>query len=340
MRMALAPRTCRRLTSTTSGERGAGCSRGKYVRGADTLLAKADAKASLHPEIDMIDGIPLIDAHLHCGPFSSAHPVIREWAASFKARMPLERLLDEAGDLVPGRFHAYLTSEGVDTAILVPEYSPEVIGIETVEDLSPLLAYDPKLFRFLANLNPHLHSPIAAELHRQVELGAVGLKIHPVHGGFAPNDPALYQAYTRCEELGLAVVFHTGTSIFPGAANRYADPGLIEPVAQDFPGLTIVLAHGGRRRWFQDAAAQALARPNTWIEISGLPPKKISTYWSESDLPLLATKFIFGSDWPGVPGIRSNAWEIARLGLPHETLERMFYRNAVSIYRLGDAWNR
>jgi predicted TIM-barrel fold metal-dependent hydrolase len=286
----------------------------------------------------MIDGIPLIDAHLHCGPFSSAHPVVREWATSFKARVPLERLLDEAGSLVPERFHTYLKSEGVDTAILVPEHSPKVIGIQAVEDLSPLLDYDPKLFRFLANLNPQLHYPIPAELNRQVEMGAVGLKIHPVHGGFAPNDPALYPAYARCEELGLAVVFHTGTSIFPGAANRYADPSLIEPVAREFPGLTIVLAHGGRRMWFQEAAAQAMGRPNTWIEISGLPPTKITTYWRESDLPLLANKFIFGSDWPGVPGIRSNALGIAGLGLARETLERLFYRNAVFVYSMGDGW--
>lgn len=286
----------------------------------------------------MIDGIPLIDAHLHCGPFSSVRPVVREWAASFKAEVPLESLLDGAGDLVVERFDTYLKSEGVETAILVPEYSPNVVGIQTVEDLSPLLDHDPKLFRFLANLNPRLHRPIAAELDRQIELGAVGLKIHPVHGGFAPNDPALYPAYARCEELGLAVVFHTGTSIFPGAANRHADPESIEPVARDFPGLTVVLAHGGRPRWFPEAAMQALARPNTWIEISGLPPRKISTYWEDFDLPLLANKFIFGSDWPGVPGIRANALGIAGLGLPRETLERLFYRNAVSVYRLGDAW--
>jgi len=286
----------------------------------------------------MIDGIPLIDAHVHAGRFSSLNPAVREWAASFQAEVPLKRLYDGAGDLVPDRFEAYLRSEGVEMAILVPEYSPKVTGIQAVEDLFPLLEYNPTLFRFMANLNPHLHDPIAAELDRQIELGAVGLKIHPVHGGFAPNDIALYPAYTLCEQLGLPIVFHTGTSIFPGAANRYADPELIEPVARDFPELTIVLAHGGRRWWYEGAAAQALARPNTWIEISGLPPRKISSYWKQSDLPLLATKFIFGSDWPGVPGIRANALGIASLGLPRDTLERVFYLNALSVYHLSDAW--
>jgi uncharacterized protein len=290
-------------------------------------------------EVDMIDGIPLIDAHVHAGHFSSLKPAVREWVVSFKAEVPLKRLHDEAGNLVPERFEAYLRGEGVEMAILVPEYSPKVTGIQTVEDLFPLLECNPKLFRFMANLNPHFHDPIAAELDRQIELGAVGLKIHPVHGGFAPDDIALYPAYTVCEELGLPVVFHTGTSVFPGATNRYANPELIEPVARDFPDLTIVLAHGGRQWWYEDAAAQALARPNTWIEISGLPPSKISSYWKQSDLPLLATKFIFGSDWPGVPGVRANALGIASLGLPRDTLERVFYLNALSVYRLSDVWD-
>lgn len=285
----------------------------------------------------MIDGVPLIDAHIHAGRFSSADPSVRKWVDSFQAEMPFTRLHDEAGDLVPERFEAYLRAEGVEIATLMPEYSPKVIGIQPVKDLLPLLEYDPKLFRFMANLNPHLHNPIAAELDRQIELGAVGLKIHPVHGGFAPDDIALYPAYSLCEELGLPVVFHTGMSIFSGAAQCYAAPELVEPVARDFPELKVVLAHGGRPWWYEAAAAQALARPNTWIEISGLPPKRISSYWKESDLPLLATKFIFGSDWPGVPGIHANAVGIASLGLPRDTLENVFYLNAMSVYyRLGD----
>jgi uncharacterized protein len=286
----------------------------------------------------MIDGIPLVDAHVHAGRFSSLKPGVRQWASSFRSEVRPKRIYDEAGDLVPQRFEAYLRAEGVEMAILVPEYSPKVTGIQAVEDLFPLLEHHPKFFRFMANVNPHLHDPIAEELDRQIELGAVGLKIHPVHGGFDPNDIALYPAYVLCEKLGLPVVFHTGTSIFPGATNRYGDPELIEPIARAFPELTMVLAHGGRRWWYEEAATQALARPNTWIEISGLPPSKISSYWEQSDLPLLATKFIFGSDWPGVPGVRANALGIASLGLPRDTLERVFYLNALSVYRLGGGW--
>src|SRR3712207_3341972 len=124
--------------------------------------------------------------------------------------------------------------------------SPKSTGIQPVEDLVPILSHNPDRFRLMANLNPHLHYPLVEELKRQIYLGAVGLKIHPVHGSFAPNDRMLYPAYALCEREGFPAVFHCGTSVFPGATNRYADPALIEDVARDFPELTIVLAHGGR----------------------------------------------------------------------------------------------
>jgi len=263
-----------------------------------------------------------------------------EWAAKFEAGASLQGLHDEDGDLVPRRFDAYLEAEGVDVVLLVPEYSPRVTGIQPVEELLPLLEWNPKRFRFVANINPHLHYPATAELERQIELGAVGLKIHPVHGGFDPSDFDLYPAYALCEHLGMPVIFHTGMSIFPGAMNQYAAPELVGPVARDFPELRIVLAHGGRPWWYTTAASQALGRPNTWIEISGLPPRKLREYYEHFDLKELATKFIFGSDWPAVPGIRANALAIAGLGLPRDTLARVFHLNAVSVYRLSHARER
>jgi predicted TIM-barrel fold metal-dependent hydrolase len=181
-----------------------------------------------------------------------------------------------------------------------------------------------------------LHFPVVDELERQIELGAVGLKVHPVHGSFAPNDRMLYPAYAYCEREGFPVVFHCGTSVFPGSSNRYADPALIEDVARDFPDLTMVLAHGGRGWWYDAAAFITLMRPNVWIEVSGLPPHKLPDYYRNFDFERLAPKMIFGTDWPGVPGPGSNAQAIVTLDLERETLERIFYKNALRVYeRIG-----
>ena len=73
-------------------------------------------------------------------------------------------------------------------------------GTQAVEDFLPLTAHNPERIRFAANVNPHLHYPVDEELTRQLDLGAVALKVHPVHGGFAANDRALYPAYAICQD--------------------------------------------------------------------------------------------------------------------------------------------
>jgi uncharacterized protein len=289
----------------------------------------------------LLDGIPLIDAHVHAARLPTLTMSLEEWTGHFEGGVEnLLKLYDDGGTIVPARFDEYMASEGVDVAILFAEYSPKSTGIQAVEDILPIIEHNPGRFRLMANLNPHLHYPLVGELKRQISLGAVGLKLHPVHGTFAPNDRMLYPAYAYCESEDFPIVYHCGTSVFPGATNRYADPALIEDVARDFPDLTIVLAHGGRGWWYDAAAFITLMRPNVHIEISGLPPRKVPDYYSNFDLERLARKMIFGTDWPGVPGPRANARAVADLGLTEETLAGVLHENARRIYRLDPATER
>lgn len=281
----------------------------------------------------MLDGIPLIDAHVHAARLPTLKRSWRDWADRYGSPALLD-LYDERGTLVPERLDEYMDGEGVDLAILFCEYSPKSTGIQPIEDLVPLLEHNPRRFRPMANLNPHLHYPPVDELRRQLDFGAVGLKLHPVHGSFAPNDRMLYPAYAYCEREGIPTVFHCGTSVFPGSTNRFADPALIEDIARDFPDLTVVLAHGGRGWWYDAAAFLALMRPNVYIEVSGLPPKRLPDYYAAFDFPRLARKMIFGTDWPGVPGIRHNARALADLDLDESTLRLIFCENARQVYRL------
>jgi len=280
----------------------------------------------------VLDGIPIVDAHVHAARLPTLKLEWREWAQNFGKDVPLDNLYDGEGTMIPAHFDEYMANEGVDVAILFCEYSPKSTGIQPVEDLIPILNHNPDRFKLMANLNPHLHYPLVRELKRQISLGAVGLKLHPVHGSFAPNDRMLYPAYAYCEREGFPVVFHCGTSVFPGATNRYADPALIEDVARDFPDLPIILAHGGRGWWYDAAAFITLMRPNIHIEVSGLPPQKLPHYYRNFDFERLAEKMIFGTDWPGVPGPRTNAQAIANLDLAHEIVEKILYKNALQVY--------
>jgi predicted TIM-barrel fold metal-dependent hydrolase len=277
----------------------------------------------------VLDGRPLVDVHLHPARRDSLKPSWDVWTQGFDDPELQALYVGDAVD--PVRFDALLAAEGVDCAVVLAEYSPKVTGIQAVEHMAALAG--PRV-RFAANVNPHLHHPIEDELVRQLDLGAVALKVHPVHGGFAANDRALYPAYAICQERGIPVVVHCGTSTFPGALNQYADPVLLDDVLRDFRRLDVVLAHGGRGWWYDAAAFLALTNPRVWLELSGLPPSRLPTYYARHNWARLTRRMIFGTDWPGIPGIARNARAVAALCPDEATADLVLAGNAVAVYNL------
>jgi predicted TIM-barrel fold metal-dependent hydrolase len=140
-----------------------------------------------------------------------------------------------------------------------------------------------------------------------------------------------------CRAAGRPVVLHCGTSTFPGSMNRYGDPSYLLDVLRDFPGLDVVLAHGGRGWWYDAAAFLALSNPNVWIELSGLPPTRLPEYYRRSNFARLCRRFVFGTDWPGVPSIAGNARAVAALCPDEETVGLVLGGNARRIYLREDS---
>jgi predicted TIM-barrel fold metal-dependent hydrolase len=254
----------------------------------------------------VLDGRLLVDGHVHVARLSTLSRDWQDWVTTFGGGVPLAELFDAGGAPIPAALDAYFAADGADHVLLFTEHSPKVTGIQPIEDVLALVECNPARFHPVANINPHLHYPVRAELARQASLGAVACKIHPVHGGFEPADRMLYPAYAWCEERGMPVIVHCGTSTFSGSVNAYGAPDLLDPVFRDFPDLTVVLAHGGRGWWYEQAAFLTLMRPAVWIEVSGLPPARLPDYYGTA-LPRLASKMVFGTDWPGVPGVQRNA---------------------------------
>ena len=280
----------------------------------------------------MIDGLPLIDAHMHVPRLSTVSQSWMQWAVDYGRDSGWQTAFDQNGDPDPARLDALLDAEGVDAALLFAEYSPRATGIQPVEDLLPLVAHNPNRFHLVANVNPVLHTSPAAEAERQLDLGAVAVKVHPVHGAFQVDRADLFGVYDLCAARGVPVIVHTGPSIFPGSRPEAGDPKLMDPIAAAYPQVPFVLAHGGRGHWYADAARMALARDNVWIDLAGLPPKRLPDYYAGFDLPALAAKWIFGTDWPGVPGTARNVRAIAALGLPDDTLAAVLSANARHVY--------
>jgi len=176
-----------------------------------------------------------------------------------------------------------------------------------------------------------------ADVEQLLRLGIQMIKIHPPHQLLFPNDyltgmKELEIIYRAAEANGIPVMFHTGTSIFPGARNKYGDPIYIDDVAVDFPKLKILLAHGGRPLWMNTAFFLVRRHPNVYLDISGIPPKTLLKYFPR--LQEIAHKTLFGTDWPGpgVPDIKQNLDEFRSLALPPETQHQILSQTALQIW--------
>ncbi len=239
----------------------------------------------------------------------------------------------------PKAFLKYMDKVGLDRAVLINAAAPEVTGYPA--GLNAMAANyaqeDPQRLISCGSLHPR-HSPNpAADIDEIVRLGLRLIKIHPPHQLFYPHDylmgmKALELLYRAAQSNGIPIMFHTGTSIFPGARNKYGDPIHIDDVAVDFPDLKIVLAHGGRPLWMDTAFFLVRRHPNVYLDISSIPPARLLKYFPR--LPEIADKTLFGSDWPG-PGVHDikQALDAFRaLPLPEETKQRILGRTALSIW--------
>ncbi len=275
----------------------------------------------------------VIDAHVHIAALAGLKVPTPVWRAGFPGS-DLPGLYGPDGRPRPDVFARHLDAEGVDCVLLFSEYSPRVTGMQIIEDALPFAGYDPNRFRLVANINPHLHHPLLTELRRQLDLGAIALKLHPVHAGFAMDSAELYPVYAYCETEHVPVIVHAGTSTFSGARNRYASLDHLVDVVREFPGCIFVLAHGGRGWSYDTAAFLALSYDNVWIDIAGLPPRRLPDYYARHNLPRLARRFIFGTDWPGVPGIAWNMAGVRELGLPADVTSGILGGNAEQVFKL------
>lgn len=270
-----------------------------------------------------------IDFHVHMGVYALQNPWVTEWMKQVHLE-GYEEYIRRYDD--PGAFEELLSAEGVDYACVVAELNVATTGVCTNEQVREFCRGRSRLIPF-CDVNPHLFTDLGEELRRKVEgEGFRGLKLYPTYQHYYLNDPRIYPLYQAAQDLGVPVLIHTGSSVFKGTRLKYGDPLSLDEVAVDFPRLNLVMAHAGRGFWYDRAFFLSKLHPNVYMEISGLPPSKLMTYFPELDRN--TEKVIFGSDWPGMPWIRRNMEAIRELPLPAEGVEDILGGNAARLLRL------
>ena len=227
----------------------------------------------------------------------------------------------------------FLNEQGVDYGVLLAEDSPITGNFCPNEQVAEYCKGADNLIPF-ASVNPYLCASPAKELeHCICNQGFKGVKLYPTYNYFYPNDPRLYPFYEKARELNIPLMIHTGSSVFPAARLKYGDPLYIDDLAVDFPELTLIQVHAGRGFWYDRAFFLAQLHRNVYMEIAGLPPSRLLKYFPEFERN--QDKILFGSDWPGVPGIAENIQAIKELPVSEECKRKVLGENALRILGLA-----
>jgi predicted TIM-barrel fold metal-dependent hydrolase len=262
---------------------------------------------------------PITDIHIHIQPWRQMKPAVMEVMRKGK-EAHWERLIQLMED--PAALLQVMDASGIQRVGLINYPSPDLMGFDdsTNDFAARYASAAPARLLPFGGVHPRFTRDPEGDVDRLLDLGIRCLKIHPPHQLFPANAyteglEALGRIYRRCEARGLPVMIHTGTSIFPGARSKWGNPLEIDDVAIDFPELRILMAHGGRPFWMEEAFFVLRRHPNVNLELSGIPPARLLEYFPR--LGELAGKTLWGTDWPspGVKDLRQNLDQFLALPL-------------------------
>jgi predicted TIM-barrel fold metal-dependent hydrolase len=276
----------------------------------------------------------VFDVHLHVQPWQMVKPDVLAMIDD-ESHAGAKDVLESPESLL-----RFLDENEIERACCINYVSPDVMGFtRDVNDwIANFTADHRDRLLPVGSVNPLHELDARTEIRRVLDLGIRLIKIHPPHQLFSPNAykrGELWQVaeiYRECEDRGVPVMFHTGTSVFPKARNVFADPMPIDDVAIDFPNLRIILAHAGRPMYGETATFLARRHTNVYLDLSGIPPKALTRYVPRLDL--LADKALWGTDWPspGVSSPKKNVAEFRALGLGEVTERKILRENAERLF--------
>ncbi|MBW4094280.1 MAG: amidohydrolase [Acidobacteria bacterium] len=284
-----------------------------------------------------VDAITAIDMHVHVEVDGGGHKSMPEdlfeaSAAYFKSaeRTPsIDRI-------------AQVYREANMAAVLFTVDARTALGHEpnSIEDLVAGAARNSDVLIPFGSVDPRTgEDALKGARYQTSELGVRGFKFHPSLQGFDPSSQEFYPLWAALEELGLPAIFHTGQNGMgaglPGGRGiklRYSNPMLLDDVAADFPGLTIIMAHPSVP-WQDEANSIATHKANVYIDLSGWSPKYFPASLVKMSNSVLSHKVLFGTDYPLITPEKWLA-AFAELPLKDEVRGLILKDNAVKVLGL------
>ncbi len=229
---------------------------------------------------------------------------------------------------------AEMDSNGVDHAVMHAEHEVGDVADALNRTVADCVEKHPDRFTGIGTIS--LENFTIPRALKQIEdckaMGLVGLSIEPAFFGLHLNDKQLYPVYAKALELNLLVALHTGINYTTNQPMGGENPMLLDEIACDFPGLTLVASHAGWP-WIAEMVAVARKHPQVYMEFGGLAPKYLGVKGSGWEMmyrfmnSVLKDQILYGTDWPTMDHQRTLS-EWRGLGLKEEVLEAAFSNNA------------
>jgi len=186
-----------------------------------------------------------------------------------------------------------------------------------------------------------------AEMEDQITCSVnkiVGMKIYAGYYHFDVCDPVYDPVYRLAEKHDLVIVIHTGDTYSVRGLLKYSHPLCVDALAYAHPDMKIMACHMGVP-WVFDACGVAQKNPNVYLDISGMYVGGASYIEKQGSNELINDRYrqalayldnydkvLFGTDWPLVP--METYINFCKKIVPLEEYEKVFYQNAVKLFRL------
>lgn len=286
----------------------------------------------------MINGFKVIDSHVHT--FASKH-IAKKIITSFNNVYDIE--FENPGNGTIENVLENMDSGGIDHTIMVNFAPAKIINDNNLWTLEAAKASEGKLIP-LVSFHPEMEGSITKYFKKYIDLGAKGIKLHPMAQGFDVRDERMHELYQLCSDNRFAILIHCGR-VSNARLNEYSDLDMILPIIQQYPQMPVVLAHmadGDVNSVLDISKKYNNVYFDTSIVITGYPEimNVNEPSWLDDNQVVQiineigADRVIFGSDFPwGSP--KHDIKRIMDLVLYDDQKRLIFSENANKIFKLN-----
>jgi len=261
----------------------------------------------------------IIDIHTHAFPDALAKKIIPVMARG--AGVPAHT------DGTLGGLAAALARAGVDIGVLqqvatrpgqstkINEWTVSVLS-DTIRAFGSIHPEDPDIPGVISFLRDH---------------DIRGVKLHPDYQQFMTDEPRAMVFYETLFREDMAVLFHAGIDL-ELSDPVHCTPAMLANVIEAFPEATIIAAHFGGHRLWDDVDSLLIGTPiylDTAYTLPELMPRRIVDMARRHG----TDRVIFGTDSPW-RDIAGEVAAVSQAGFSSDELEKILWKNAARILGL------